>query len=107
MRRLKKYMPIVFGLLCAALAGAQHTKPNIIFILADDLGWQGVGFMGSQYFETPNLDALAADSLVLENTFMYPTCSPSRAAILTGQQSFLTGCYTVPVRKSRSLLMLR
>ncbi|MDA9260346.1 sulfatase [Puniceicoccaceae bacterium] len=72
-------------------------KPNIIFILADDLGWQDVGFMGSKYFETPALDALAAESLVLENAFMYPTCSPSRAAILTGQQSFRTGCYTVPV----------
>lgn len=72
-------------------------QPNIIFILADDLGWQDVGFMGSQYFETPHLDSLAEDSLVLENAFMYPTCSPSRAAILTGKQSFRTGCYTVPV----------
>ena len=72
-------------------------KPNIVFILADDLGWQDVGFMGSSYFETPALDALAAESLVFENAFMYPTCSPSRAAILTGQQSFRTGCYTVPV----------
>ncbi|MGJ8673482.1 sulfatase [Rubritalea sp.] len=76
---------------------AQAKQPNIVFILADDLGWQDVGFMGSKYFETPNLDALAAESLVLENAFMYPTCSPSRAAILTGQQSFRTGCYTVPV----------
>ncbi|MDF7799841.1 sulfatase [Pontiellaceae bacterium B1224] len=72
-------------------------KPNIIFILADDLGMQDVGFMGSQYFETPNLDRLAEQSLVFNNAYMYPTCSPSRAAILTGKQSFRTGCYTVPV----------
>ena len=45
-------------------------KPNIVFILADDLGWQDVGFMGSSYFETPALDALAAESLVFENAFM-------------------------------------
>ncbi|MBK1825549.1 sulfatase [Haloferula rosea] len=77
--------------------GADQGRPNIIFILADDLGWQDVGFMGSKYFETPHLDALAKHSLVLENAFMYPTCSPSRAAILTGRQSFRTGCYTVPV----------
>jgi len=83
------------GFSSAPLVGAE--KPNIIFILADDLGWQDVGFMGSKYFETPHLDALADDSLVLENAFMYPTCSPSRAAILTGKQSFRTGCYTVPV----------
>ena len=76
---------------------ADEPKPNIVFIVADDLGWQDVGFMGSRYFETPHLDALAAESLVLENAFMYPTCSPSRAALLTGRQSFRTGCYTVPV----------
>lgn len=81
----------------ASCASAEISKPNIIFILADDLGWQDVGFMGSDYFETPHLDALAKESLVLENAFMYPTCSPSRAAILTGKQSFRTGCYTVPV----------
>lgn len=79
------------------LGAEDETRPNIIFIMADDLGWQDVGFMGSEYFETPHLEALAEDSLVFENAFMYPTCSPSRAALLTGKQSFRTGCYTVPV----------
>ncbi|MFC5051059.1 sulfatase [Rubritalea spongiae] len=89
---------IVISLALAVSSVCAYAKqPNIIFILADDLGWQDVGFMGSKYFETPNLDALAEQSLVFENAFMYPTCSPSRAAILTGQQSFRTGCYTVPV----------
>ncbi|MGE9289652.1 MAG: sulfatase, partial [Puniceicoccales bacterium] len=81
----------------ADLSASDAGKLNIIFILADDLGWQDVGFMGSRYFETPHLDELAKDSLVFQNAFMYPTCSPSRAAILTGRQSFRTGCYTVPV----------
>ncbi|MDF7806372.1 sulfatase [Pontiellaceae bacterium B12219] len=76
---------------------AERSKPNIVFILADDLGMQDVGFMGSTYFETPHLDTLAEQSLVFNTAYMYPTCSPSRAAILTGQQSFRTGCYTVPV----------
>lgn len=74
-----------------------ENRPNIIFIMADDLGWQDVGFMGSSYFETPNLDALAAKSLVFNQAYMYPTCSPSRAALLTGKQSFRTGIYNVPV----------
>jgi arylsulfatase A-like enzyme len=65
--------------------------------MADDLGWQDVGFMGSQWFETPNLDKLAGESLVFSDAYMYPTCSPSRAALLTGRQSFRTGVYTVPV----------
>ncbi|WP_372807601.1 sulfatase [Pontiella sp.] len=82
----------------AGLAGsAQAAQPNIVFIMADDLGMQDVGFMGSTYFETPNLDALAKQSLVFDQSYMYPTCSPSRAALLTGKQSFRTGCYTVPV----------
>lgn len=79
---------------------AQHTeskKPNIVFILVDDLGYADVGFNGSSYYETPNLDALAKESLVLDNAYMYPTCSPSRTAIFTGKQSFRTGVYTVPV----------
>ncbi len=72
-------------------------KPNIIFIMADDLGWQDVGFMGSKWFETPNLDKLAKESLVFNQAYMYPTCSPSRAALLTGRQSFRTDVYNVPV----------
>tara|TARA_R110002049_G_scaffold3795_5_gene27556 strand:- start:14232 stop:15728 length:1497 start_codon:yes stop_codon:yes gene_type:complete len=75
----------------------QQKKPNIIFIMADDLGWQDVGFMGSQWFETPNLDQLAKESMVFANAYMYPTCSPSRTALLTGKQSFRTGVYCVPV----------
>ncbi|MCL4138504.1 UNVERIFIED_CONTAM: hypothetical protein GTU68_058761 [Idotea baltica] len=65
--------------------------------MADDLGWQDVGFMGSEWFETPNLDALAQESMVFSNAYMYPTCSPSRTALLTGKQSFRTGVYNVPV----------
>ena len=72
-------------------------QPNIVFVLVDDLGYADVGFNGSKYFETPNLDALAKESLILDNAYMYPTCSPSRTAIFTGKQSFRTGVYTVPV----------
>ena len=92
-------MMLMIGLCgcCVPQANAERAKPNIIFILADDLGCQDVGFMGSQYFETPNLDTLAKESLVFHQAYMYPTCSPSRAAILTGKQSFRTGCYMVPV----------
>ncbi|MFD2290889.1 sulfatase [Mariniflexile gromovii] len=85
---------IAFG--CKSQNNAQ-SKPNIIFIMADDLGWQDVGFMGSNWFETPNLDALAKESLVFTDAYMYPTCSPSRTALMTGKQSFRTGVYNVPV----------
>ena len=97
MTRTARLLVFLMSLSAVNALAANESRPNVVFILADDLGWQDVGFMGSRYFETPHLDALAKDSLVFENAFMYPTCSPSRAAILTGKQSFRTGCYTVPV----------
>ncbi|WP_173403142.1 sulfatase [Rhodopirellula sallentina] len=72
-------------------------KPNIVFVLVDDLGYADVGFNGSQFYETPNIDRLAKDGVIFEYAYMYPTCSPSRTAIATGKQSFRTGVYTVPV----------
>lgn len=89
------------GLVCGlgALAGVQAEvqRPNIVLIMADDLGWQDVGFNGSRWFETPNLDAMAAKSAVFKHACMYPTCSPSRTALMTGKHSFRTQVYAVPV----------
>ncbi|WP_372774715.1 sulfatase [Mangrovibacterium sp.] len=92
-----KIITLFYFCFSVSLSFSQSKKPNIIFIMADDLGWQDVGFMGSKWFETPNLDKLANESLVFTNAYMYPTCSPSRTALLTGRQSFRTGVYTVPV----------
>lgn len=78
-------------------AQKQSAKPNIFFIFVDDLGYADVGFNGSKYYETPAMDKLAGQSLILDNSYTYPTCSPSRAALLTGEQSFRTGVYCVPV----------
>lgn len=62
--------------------------PNIILILADDLGWMDVGYNGDTFYETPNIDQLASDGMVF-NRF-YPSaanCAPSRASLLTGMYS--------------------
>ncbi len=93
------YAKVIFIILVYSMLSScvEEKKPNIVFIMADDLGWQDVGFMGSKWFETPNLDQFAAESLVFNNAYMYPTCSPSRAALLTGKHSFRTGIYNVPV----------
>ena len=82
---------------CKSPLTKSNSTPNILFVLVDDLGYLDVGFNGSKYYETPTLDALAMQSLVFENSYMYPTCSPSRAAIFTGKQSYKTGVYCVPV----------
>lgn len=80
---------------CALVTASE--KPNIVFVLVDDLGYADVGFNGSKWYETPNIDKLASEGLILTNAYMYPTCSPSRTALFTGKQSFRTGVYTVPV----------
>ncbi|WP_404309548.1 sulfatase-like hydrolase/transferase [Neorhodopirellula lusitana] len=98
---IQRMLLFLFGLFCFTLSitntAMGETKPNIVFILVDDLGHADVGFNGSTYYETPNIDALARDGLIIENAYMYPTCSPSRTALATGKQSFRTGVYTVPV----------
>ncbi len=66
------------------LVCAQSPKPNIIYILADDLGYGSVGFNGQTQIQTPNLDALAAGGMRLTNSYSCPTCAASRASLLTG-----------------------
>lgn len=61
-------------------------KPNILYILADDLGWIDLHCMGSDFYETPNLDNLAKEGVKFTNAYAAcPVCSPSRASILTGK----------------------
>lgn len=65
---------------------SEKTKPNIIFLLVDDLGWKDVSFMGSKYYETPNLDKLAHEGIVFTNAYAAcAVCSPTRASIQTGR----------------------
>ena len=66
-------------------------KPNIIFILADDVGWGEVGCFGADRFKTPQVDALAKSGMRFESCYSMPMCGPSRAALLTGRYPFRTG----------------
>ena len=61
-------------------------RPNIIMILIDDMGWRDLQCFGSSFYETPNIDALAAEGTVFTNAYApCPVCSPSRASLYTGQ----------------------
>ena len=62
----------------------QRKPPHIIFIMADDLGWNDVGYHGSE-IETPVLDALAKSGVRLENYYSQAICSPTRASLMTGR----------------------
>ncbi len=72
----------------AILAALAHPSsaapPNILIIVADDIGWNDVGYHGSEIL-TPNLDRLAREGIELDSFYVYPTCSPTRAAFLTGR----------------------
>ena len=59
-------------------------KPNIVIILADDMGWADMGYHGAK-ISTPNIDRLAKDGVRLENFHVCPLCSPTRAGLLTGR----------------------
>jgi arylsulfatase A-like enzyme len=61
-------------------------KPNIVLILIDDMGWKDLGCYGSNFYETPNIDKLAAEGMIFTNAYSTcPVCSPARASILTGK----------------------
>jgi len=72
-------------------------KPNIIHIVADDLGWKDVGFNGSTDIQTPNLDALAAGGAKFTQFYVQPMCTPTRAALMTGRYPFRYGLQTAVI----------
>lgn len=92
----------------SASAARRDGPPNLVFIMADDLGATDLACAGSGYYETPHVDRLAADGMRLLAHHHCPNCTPTRAALLTGQHPARTGIYTVGSRdrfdwKSRPL----
>ena len=78
-----------------SLASDAIRKPNIVYILADDLGWTDLSCQGSKYYETPHIDRLAAQGMRLNRYHNCQNCQPTRAALMTGQYAARTGIYTV------------
>ena len=70
--------------------GLADERPNIVLIIADDVGFSDIGAFGSE-IRTPNIDALARDGVRLTNYHAAPTCGPSRSMLLTGVDHHLAG----------------
>ena len=94
-----KIIPSLLALFVVAILGgapsASARQPNIVFILADDLGWTDLACQGSKYYETPNIDRLAQQGLRLTRYHHCQNCAPTRAALMSGQYGPRTGVYTV------------
>jgi len=92
MNRRQFLKTVGFGAAALALPGFRFakkdskSKPNFLFILADDMGWSQLGCYGSNYYETPNIDRLASEGMRFTDAYAAcPVCSPTRASILTGR----------------------
>jgi arylsulfatase A-like enzyme len=79
----------------AGRAPAAPSKPNVLILLADDLGWHDVGFHGSE-IRTPNIDRLVSQGMRFDRAYSFPVCSPTRSGLMTGRSPMRLGvAYTV------------
>ena len=85
----------LFGALGAPTARAQGKKPNIVFILLDNVGWGDLSVYGGST-PTPRMDKLASEGIRFTNYTVESQCTPSRSAIMTGRQSIRSGTFRVP-----------
>lgn len=81
----------------AAEPASRAPRPNIIHIVADDLGWKDVGFNGCKDIKTPHIDALANGGAKLSSFYVQPMCTPTRAALMTGRYPFRYGLQTAVI----------
>ena len=97
MPHLRSLLPLTLSVLlalsAAAATAAPTTKPNIVFVITDDQGYGDLGFTGNPIVKTPHLDRLSTESSQLKDYHVAPTCSPTRAALLTGHWTNRTGVW--------------
>ena len=78
--------PLLLLLLAPSVAGVAAERPNVVFILADDLGWRDLSVEGSEFYESPNGDRIANEGMRFTRGYATcQVCSPSRASIMTGK----------------------
>ena len=77
---------VVIAWAVTVLSASAKEQPNVLFIFMDDYGWKDLGFMGSDFYETPNLDRLASEGMIFTDAYSSAAnCAPARACLLSGQ----------------------
>ena len=108
MKLLFSILPTAMALLAATLAasaaGAAPARPNVIVIMADDLGAEGLGCYGSTIYNTPNLDRMAAEGMRFNNAYATPLCTPTRVMLMSGLYPNRTG-FTALIGKDDEVRM--
>lgn len=87
---MKKFLTCIALILCATLSSAQQKKPNIIFVLVDDMGYSDLGCYGGE-IKTPNIDRLADQGIKMRNFYNNARCCPTRASVLSGRYPHAVG----------------
>ena len=82
----------------ATSRAADAPRPNVLFIVADDMGFADVGFNGGKEIKTPHIDSIAAAGARFEAFYVQPLCSPTRASLMTGRYPMRYGLQTGVVR---------
>lgn len=93
----RSLIAVLLGAVLSCVAAQAAEKPNIVHIVADDLGWKDVGFNGSTDIKTPTLDRLATEGAKLAQFYVQPMCTPTRAALMTGRYPFRYGLQTAVI----------
>jgi len=102
MKRTTLCLPFVLLATLACLQSATAAeKPNIVFLLVDDLAYADCGFNGGKEIKTPNIDQLAKGGTVIESHYVQPVCSPTRSTLMTGRYPTKTGVYTIVRPKAK------
>jgi arylsulfatase A-like enzyme len=92
---MQRAVTVLVAFVAVAVQAAE--KPNIVHIVADDLGWKDVGFNGCTDIKTPNIDKLAAGGAKFTQFYVQPMCTPTRACLMTGRYPFRYGLQTIVI----------
>ena len=94
---------LIAVLLLLAPVSAAASPPHILFVVVDDFGWSDVGFHGSK-IQTPNIDKLASEGVVLDNYYVLSICTPTRSALMSGRYPIHTGELNIELIASVNLM---